>query len=131
MDHAQGAASAGLVGPLVNASELARQRTVNLTTVGRKSGKPSTVEIWWFEFEDRLVVTGTPGPRDWLANIRSNPKVVIDHRSGELAGSATEIEDAEFRRRFFKSNEPRWYRGQAQLDALVADAPMVELHLTQ
>ena len=115
----------------MNAKELARQRTVNLTTVGRKSGKPSTVEIWWFEFEDRLLVTGTPGPRDWLANIRSDSSVVVGHRLGDLTGSATEVDDAEFRRRFFMSNEPRWYRGQAQLDALVADAPMVELHLTR
>jgi deazaflavin-dependent oxidoreductase (nitroreductase family) len=115
----------------VNASELARQRTVNLTTIGRKTGKPSTVEIWWFEFEDRLLVTGTPGPRDWLANIRSDPNVIVSHRIGDLTGSATVVDDPEFRRRFFMSNEPRWYRGQAQLDALVAEAPMVELHLTE
>lgn len=116
---------------MVNPLDLAKQRTVNLTTIGRKSGQPRTVEIWWFEFEDRLVITGTPGPRHWLANVRARPEIVIGHRVGNFSGTASEIVDPDFRRRFFSSNEPRWYRGQAQLDALVEDAPMVEVSLSQ
>ena len=108
---------------------MSSQRTVDLTTIGRRSGRPRRVEIWWFRFEDRFIITGTPGRRDWLANIRVNPVVIVHTRFGEFAGTAREIVDPAYRRRFFESGETRWYSTQSSLDRLVADAPMVEIVL--
>ena len=51
--------------------------TIDFTTIGRNSGQPRTIEIWWFHVDGRFIITGTPGTRDWLANIRANPAVVI------------------------------------------------------
>ena len=56
---------------------LAAQRTIDLTTVGRKSGEPRRIEIWWFHVDGRFIISGTPGRRHWLANILVNPDVVI------------------------------------------------------
>lgn len=108
---------------------MATQRTVNLTTIGRQSGKPRTVEIWWFRFEDRFIITGTPGRRDWLANIRADPAVIVHTRMGELRGTAREVLDLAYRQRFFESSETRWYSTQSGLESLVAEAPMVEIVL--
>ncbi len=106
---------------------LARHRTVDMTTIGRKSGEPRTIEIWWFRFEHRFIVTGTPGRRDWLANVRADPRVVIEVEDLRVEATALEVSDAEFRRRFFHSTDPRWYRTQAGLDRLVDEAPMISL----
>ena len=108
---------------------LARTRTVDLVTIGRKSGEPQRVEIWWFYFEDRFVITGSPGPRDWYANILTNPRVVIETRHGDFPATASTISDQQFRHRFFSNSASSWYSTQAELEALVETAPMIELDL--
>ena len=108
---------------------LARTRTVDLTTIGRRSGSPRTIEIWWFHVDGRFVITGTPGRRDWLANVRANPNVVITAPFGSFEGTVTEIDDLDFRHRVFSDPQIGWYRTQSELDRLVATAPMIEVHL--
>ncbi len=114
---------------LTNHHELARYRTIDLTTYGRRSGRPARIEIWWFRVDDRFVITGTPGKRDWLATIRANPNVIVHSPIGDHPGSASEIADAAFRRRVFTDPAIGWYATRAELDRLVASAPMIEIHL--
>jgi hypothetical protein len=106
---------------------LAATRTIDLTTIGRRSGEHRTVEIWWFHVDDRFIVTGTPGRRDWLANVRSDNSVLVTTPFGEFLGNAIEIADAGFRRRVFTDPATRWYATQEELDELVSTAPMVEI----
>lgn len=101
--------------------------TVDLTTIGRNSGRPSTVEIWAWWFEDRYLITGTPGPRDWLANILADPTVFVDVQGNRVAGRARVVDDLEIRRRFFETRQASWYSTQAELDHLVRAAPMIEI----
>jgi deazaflavin-dependent oxidoreductase (nitroreductase family) len=108
---------------------LARTRTVDLVTIGRKSGQAQRVEIWWFYFEDRFIITGTPGRRDWYANVLANPRVVIETRHGDFPATASTISDEQFRQRFFTDSASRWYSTQAELESLVNTAPMIELGL--
>ncbi len=66
-------------------ARLAETRTVYITTWGRRSGRPSRIEIWWFRFEGRFVITGVPGRRHWLASLAADPSIVVhdhgqDHR---------------------------------------------------
>lgn len=110
-------------------AHLASTMTIDLTTYGRRSGEPSRIEIWWFRVEDRFIVTGTPGKRDWYANVLADPRVVVHTTRGDFAGRAVVIEDAEFRRRFFSHADIGWYRTQLDLTALVATAPMIEISL--
>jgi deazaflavin-dependent oxidoreductase (nitroreductase family) len=110
-------------------AHLARTRTVDLITTGRKSGETRAVEIWWFHFEGRFIVTGTPGRRDWLANVNANPRVAIRTRFGEFSGTAVLIDDPDFRHRFFSDRATRWYVTQAELRNLVETAPMIEIDL--
>jgi deazaflavin-dependent oxidoreductase (nitroreductase family) len=104
--------------------------TVDITTTGRRSGRPTRIEIWMFRVDGRYVITGTPGPRDWLANLRNHEALTV-HVKGEaatdLAAVATEITDEGFRRRVFEAGHTSWYRTQAELDRLVATSPMVEI----
>ena len=108
-------------------AHLASTRTVDLTTIGRRSGQPRTVEIWWFLIDGRFVITGTPGRRDWLANVRGNPEIVISTTRGDFPATAVEIGDGEFRRKVFTRPETSWYSSMAELEVLVEESPMIEL----
>lgn len=108
---------------------LGRIRTIDITTTGCRSGRPVRIEIWWFRFEDRFIIAGTPGPRDWLANVMADPRMIVHAGDVDVDATASLVADPEFRRRFFSATEPAWYRTQAELDVLVAEAPMIELTL--
>lgn len=110
-------------------SRLAAIQTVELTTYGRKTGLPRRIEIWWFQLDGRLVITGTPGPRDWYANVLSDPRIVVHVDGADIEGTGTPIDDPDFRRRVFTAPQVGWYSTQTELEELVASAPMIEVHL--
>lgn len=110
---------------------LASHQTIQITTTGRRTGKPRRVEIWWFHVDGRFIITGTPGRRDWLANLYADPKLTVHVRGSEIAAIASPIRDAMFRRRVFTRPQTQWYSSQAELDHLVATAPMVEIHFVE
>lgn len=114
---------------MLTREELASTRTIDLTTYGRKTGLPRRVEIWWFHVDGRFIITGTPGRRDWLANVRSDSRVVIGVNGTKIEGTAREVEDAEFRELVFSQRETRWYASQSELRRLIESAPMIEVLL--
>lgn len=86
-----------------------------------------------FRIDGRYVITGTPGPRDWIANLNADSRLTVHVPYGDdtvdLAAVAQPVANDAFRRRVFTAPHISWYSTQAQLDALVATAPMVEVFL--
>ena len=111
------------------AVKLAATRTIELTTIGRRSGVPARIEIWWFHIDGRFLITGTPGPRDWYANVLDEPAVTVHSPFGDIAGHALPITDPEVRRKLFGHGALSWYQTQADLESLVATSPMIEIVL--
>jgi deazaflavin-dependent oxidoreductase (nitroreductase family) len=107
--------------------ELARHRTIDLTTIGRRSGRPSRIEIWWFYIDGSFFITGTPGPRDWYANVLADPNDTIHAAGHDLRATANPVSDVEVRSRVFDSELTRWYSSQSQRQRLIDDAPMVKI----
>ena len=110
--------------------ELADDPTLDITTIGRRSGAPRRIEIWMMDIDGRFFITGTPGRRDWLANLRANPALVLHlkRRAGvDVAARAVEVDDVTTRRMVFEHLVSRWYSTQTPIDDLVATAPMVEV----
>jgi deazaflavin-dependent oxidoreductase (nitroreductase family) len=110
--------------------ELADDPTIDITTTGRRSGQPRRIEIWMLDVDGRFFITGTPGRRDWLANLLADPALVVHlkRRAGvDLAARAAPLTDPDTRRRVVEHVSAHWYRGQAAVDDLVATAPMVEV----
>ena len=109
--------------------------TCDLSTVGRRSGVPRRVEIWYVVVDDQIVVTGTPGPRHWLANLRERPRAALHLRrpARTLAVEAVEVTDRDARRRVAEVAwrlQP-WYAEQPfSLEEWIADAPMVLLQVS-
>jgi hypothetical protein len=98
--------------------------------VGRTSGEPRRIEIWWFRVDGRFVITGTPGPRDWYANVLSDPAIVIHVDGLDLEATAVPIADPAFRRVVFTQPETSWYSSMARLEELVEMSPMIEVIFT-
>lgn len=112
---------------------LERDMTIDIITTGAKSGQPREVEIWFLNIGGRIVITGTPGRRDWLANLRANPNFTFrlkESVEAELPARATPITDESERRRVLSDVAARWYREQTDIEHLVAEAPVVEVTFT-
>ena len=80
------------------------ERTVDITTTGRRSGQARRIEICFYRFEDSIFLSGIPGPRtrDWLANLAAEPHFVFHLKHGvvaDLPALATVIADPRERRR--------------------------------
>jgi deazaflavin-dependent oxidoreductase (nitroreductase family) len=120
-----------------NGAELARAAlradpTIDITTTGRRTGQPRRLEIWMLAVGERFFITGTPGPRAWLANLIAHPELTVHLHDGEvdLPARAVPVTDAATRREVLEDAAARWYRGQTPIDDLVATAPMVEVTFT-
>ena len=47
---------------------------IDITTVGRNTGQPRRIEIWFHYQDGRILITGSPGPRGWYANMVTRPE---------------------------------------------------------
>jgi deazaflavin-dependent oxidoreductase (nitroreductase family) len=113
--------------------ELADDPTIDITTTGRQSGLPRRIEIWMLDVDGRFFITGTPGRRDWLANLRADPHLLVHlkRRAGiDLDAVAEPVTDPATRRQVLEHLTATWYRSQTPIDALVETAPMVEVRIS-
>jgi hypothetical protein len=108
---------------------LATDRTVDITTRGRRSGAPQRIETWLYRGEDRFYLTGLPGKRGWYANLVASPEFTL-HLKGsliaDLPATARPIVEEGERREMIAAiiaelGEPR------DLEAWVAGSPLVEI----
>lgn len=108
-----------------------RGLTCDITTTGRRSGAPHRVEIWYFVVEGRVYITGTPGRRDWLANLLAEPRFTFHVKEGaraDLPARGEVIGEPGERRRIMGAvmRGNAWFRSQAfDLEAWVAGSPLV------
>ena len=74
--------------------KVADQSTVELTTVGRKSGKPHTKPIWFVYDQGHLYLqSGKGGKTDWYQNLKKNPQLTIKIGTVTASGRAKFIKD--------------------------------------
>jgi deazaflavin-dependent oxidoreductase (nitroreductase family) len=110
--------------------ELADDPTVDITTIGRRTGESRRIEIWMLDVDGRFFITGTPGRRDWLANLAAEPTLKVHlkrHAHLDLDARASTVTDRATRQRVIEHLSAHWYRSQTPVDDLVATAPMVEV----
>ena len=71
-----------------NLAGVAEKQVLYLTTVGRRTGLPREIEIWFVVWRERFYLFAeTREAAGWVKNIRRNPKVVV--RIGEWHVDAT------------------------------------------
>ncbi|MFH8252785.1 nitroreductase/quinone reductase family protein [Microbacterium sp. B2969] len=78
--------------------------TVDITTIGARSGEPRRIEIWFHNVDGAVYLTGLPGPRSWYANLIANPRFTFHLKHAvhaDLAATAVPITAPDDRARLF------------------------------
>jgi deazaflavin-dependent oxidoreductase (nitroreductase family) len=124
----------------IDASSTMDDRTIDITTTGRRSGQPRRIEIVFYRLGDDIYLSGipAPAPRDWLANLAAHPQLTFHLKHGvvaDLPATATVIVDPDERRRvlaafveeFNRRHGPDSPWPEAVLDEWVKGSPLARV----
>lgn len=108
---------------------LAQDLVIDITTTGRHSGQARRLEIWFHELGGRWYITGSPGRRDWYANLLATPRFTFhlkESLQADLAARAIPLREEGQRREvlaalFGDKDTPE------ELERRVAGSPLVEV----
>jgi deazaflavin-dependent oxidoreductase (nitroreductase family) len=115
------AARALAIGPDSSPAE----RTIDITTLGARTGVPRRVEVWFHRVDGRWYITGVPGPRGWYANLRAHPRFTVHLKHGvtaDLPATATPV-DEPTRRRVITAVLDLHRKGGTPCSTAPSDAP--------
>jgi deazaflavin-dependent oxidoreductase (nitroreductase family) len=111
---------------------LKRGHTIDITTTGRRSGKPRRLEIVFHNIDGRIYISGTPyrRRRSWLANMEAHPRFTF-HLKGkvgaDLPATARIIDDEAERRTILPHIARAW--GRNDIETMVRYSPLIEVTL--
>lgn len=108
---------------------LESDRTIDITTIGAKTGQPRRLEIWFHNLDGRIYITGTPGRRDWYANLLANSAFTFhlkDSAEADLDATARPITGPEERRGVFEVLLQQLGYSD-RMDQWMEDAPLIEV----
>ena len=87
-----------------------------LTTVGRRSGKPHTIEVWFaLESGNLYLLSGGGESADWVRNLRKTPAVKVRIGSRTVPARAREVtspEEDALARRLLDEKYMGWKAGK-------------------
>ena len=94
-------------------AELSELDFCYVTTTGRSSGRPHTIEIWFALHDTRVyVLSGGGDASDWVKNIRVNPTVGLRIGDRDMICRAYVVEDTDedalARRLLMEKYQPRY-----------------------
>jgi deazaflavin-dependent oxidoreductase (nitroreductase family) len=114
------------------ARALSRGHTIDITTIGRRSGLARRIETVFHNIDGRIVLSGLPGKRSWYANLLTEPRFTF-HLKGavkaDLTATARAIVDPGERRAVMERVAHNW--GRTDLDVMLARSPLVEVTFDQ
>lgn len=119
---------------------------IDITTTGRRTGRPHRVEIVFQNLGGRLYISGMPREqkRDWLANLEANPHLTFHLKreakylppgarlpdvAADLPATARVIASEPERRAVLAKFADAWNR--TDLDDMVRHSPLIEVTIDQ
>ena len=106
-------------------------QVIDITTTGRTSDQPRRKEIWFHNLDGRLYITGTPGKRDWYANMVAHPEFTFHLKrsaQADLPARATPITDPAQKREVLTRILAKLNRDD-NVEDWVARSPLVAVEL--
>jgi deazaflavin-dependent oxidoreductase (nitroreductase family) len=106
---------------------LANDRVIDITTIGRQTGQPRRLEMWFHNVDGRLYITGMPGKRSWYANLVANPAFTFhlkESATADLPAHARPITDPDERLLVLTPILAKLGRSDA-IAAWMVDSPLV------
>lgn len=107
--------------------QLQQGQRIDITTTGRKSGKPHRIEIGFQNLNGTVYISGLPGKRDWYANLAAQPEFTFHLKqpvTADLPAHARPITDPAERRAVLTPFTANWNYSN-DLDAWIASSPLV------
>ncbi|WP_433294128.1 nitroreductase family deazaflavin-dependent oxidoreductase [Actinoplanes sp. CA-030573] len=110
---------------------LHHSQLIDLTTTGRRTGRPRRIEIFLHEQDGRLFITGMPRAdrtRDWIHNITADPDVVVHLKqsvAADIPMTARVVTDPDERRPYIEAAARRW--GRTDVEEMVRHSPLIVL----
>lgn len=123
-------------------ASLLAERTIDIVTTGRRSGRSRVTEIWTTLIAGEVFIVGTPNagregvertPRDWLANLLAEPQFVLRVKRGyeaDLDAQAMPVTEPAERRRILVAPATAYYRDAVSLETAVRYSPIVRVSFT-
>lgn len=122
----------------IHRGSTAWERTVDITTVGARTGRPRHLEIWFHRVCGRWYLSSIPARRDRYANLLKNPRFTFHLKHGVhavLAATAVPVTDPDVRRRVFEyivddvnqPHDPALVRQPQRVHDWMAGSPLVEI----
>jgi len=74
-------------------ARVAFEKHIHLTTRGRKTGKPHTVELWFAADNGKVYLSHEGKETDWMKNIKKNSEVSFEIGVKSFTGKARYLED--------------------------------------
>jgi hypothetical protein len=106
---------------------LANDRVIDITTIGRQSGQPRRLEMWFHNLDGRIYITGTPGKRDWYSNMVAHPAFTFhlkESATADLPAHARPITDPDERLLVLTPLLEKLGRAD-NMEAWMAESPLV------
>lgn len=111
---------------------LSRGHTIDITTIGRRSGQPRRIELVFHNIDGHIILSGLPGRRDWYANLLANPRLTFHLKravKANLPGTARPITEPAERRAVMTRVAQNW--GRTDLERMLQHSPLVEVTFDQ
>ena len=109
------------------------RRLIDITTIGRRTGKPRRIEITYHVIDGHMYISGLPvagRTRAWLRNMAAEPRFTF-HLKGrvpaDIPATARVITDEAERRAVFAEIVKVW--PQQDIETMTRHAPLVEVTL--
>jgi hypothetical protein len=121
----------------------AAARTVDITTIGAKTGRERRIEIWFYRVGDEIYLSSQPAARGWYANLLQHPRFTFHLKNSvraDLPATAEPVVDRDERYRIFDAivsdlNHPRHRTYLAQpvepVEEWVAGSPLMRVTFRQ
>jgi deazaflavin-dependent oxidoreductase (nitroreductase family) len=114
---------------------LRRGHTIDITTTGRRTGKPRRIEIVFHNIDGRIVISGSPSRRTraWIHNLEADPRLTFHLKRtvrADLPATARVITDADERRRLAEWIVANAWPNQ-DVETMAHFSPFIEVTLDQ
>ncbi|MCA9882163.1 MAG: nitroreductase family deazaflavin-dependent oxidoreductase [Anaerolineaceae bacterium] len=113
------------------AHALENDLVIDITTTGRISGEPRQFEIWFYNIDGVIYITGLPGKRDWYANMLANPHITFHLKESVQATIPARVEpiiEPETKRPIVTQIAEAW-NNTDRIEEWLVSGPLVRVHL--
>ena len=113
---------------------LHHSQLIDLTTTGRRTGRPRKIEIFLHDHDGLLFISGMPRAdrtRDWIHNVTADPHVILHLKqsmTADIPATARVVTDQAERRPLIEAAARRW--GRSDVEEMLQHSPLIVLTAT-